>query len=200
MRVLGVIGSLRDESYTARLVESVLEYAEAAGAEIRICDLRQIALPMYADHVDYSSDTAREQVREMVTWADGFVTGSPEYHGSMSGALKNFFDHFYHEFSGKCFALVAAAGGGSAVSCFTHMRATVQYCHGWSVPFQVGVAQADFPAEGGVPEKMKDRLGRLGRDLVVYGSLLKTQFDADLPLEGTASGFAGFHKRALLGK
>lgn len=202
MRIVGVYGSLRPGSYTAILVDHALASAERRGAEVRKCDLRELALPMFEDDADYSADAAHQQVTELVKWADGFILGSPEYHGSMSGALKNFFDHYYHEFSGKCFGLVAAAGGGNAVSCFTHMRASVQYCHGWSLPYQIGATRADFE-EGGTAIKnprVIDRLDRLARDLVVYGALLKEQFDRDLPVtEGVEAGFATWHRSALSG-
>jgi NAD(P)H-dependent FMN reductase len=38
-----------------------------------------------------------------VIWADAFVLASPDYHGSMSGVMKNFLDHFWEEFAGKAF-------------------------------------------------------------------------------------------------
>lgn len=202
MRILGVYGSLRPGSFTARLVDAVLEAAVQAGAEVRRCDLREITLPLFADETDYSSEAAVQQVKADILWAQGFVIGSPEYHGSMSGAIKNFFDHYYHEFSGKCFALVAAAGGGQAISCLTQMRAVIQYCHGWTLPYHVGVPEAEFPAEGGPPvsPRIRDRLARLGCDLARYSPLLAGQFSDDLPLEGIESGFAGLHRRALLGE
>jgi azobenzene reductase len=37
-----------------------------------------------------------------VIWADAFVLASPD-HGSMSGVMKNFLDHFWEEFAGKAF-------------------------------------------------------------------------------------------------
>jgi FMN reductase len=35
--------------------------------------------------------------KHLVEWADAFVLASSDYHGSMSGALKNFLDHFWEE-------------------------------------------------------------------------------------------------------
>ena len=36
-----------------------------------------------------------------VQQADVFLLGTPDYHGSMSSALKSFLDHFWEEFGGK---------------------------------------------------------------------------------------------------
>ncbi|HYE79484.1 MAG TPA: hypothetical protein VEI97_15975, partial [bacterium] len=89
----------------------------------------------------------------------------------------------------------------TAVSAFTHMRASVQYCHGWSLPYQIGATRADFNDDGTIRNpRVMDRLDRVARDLVVYGALLKAQFDRDLPTEGVESGFAGWHRGALLGR
>ena len=199
MNILGVIGSLNADSRTAHLVDFVLAACAAQGAEVETLDLRRTHLPLYDPNVNYRADDLVASVRARVLRAEGFVIGSPEYHGSMTGVTKNFFDHLYHEFSGKCFALVGSVGGGNGVSCFTHMRASVQFCHGWTLPYHVGVVSNDITAEGPTDQRSRDRLSRLGKDLVVYSGLLKAQFNRDLPLEGTDSGFAGFHRRALLG-
>ncbi|HYE79394.1 MAG TPA: NAD(P)H-dependent oxidoreductase, partial [bacterium] len=85
MRVLGVYGSLRPASLTGTLVDYALTAAGQRGAEVRKCDLRELSLPMFEDDADYASDAVHQQVTELVRWADGFLVGSPEYHGSMSG-------------------------------------------------------------------------------------------------------------------
>ena len=46
--------------------------------------------------------------QERVKAADVFVLGTPDYHGG-SGALKNFTDHFWKEFTGKLFVPIVAS-------------------------------------------------------------------------------------------
>jgi len=41
--------------------------------------------------------------------AGAYILGTPDYHGSISSALKNFLDHFWQEFAGKLFASVVAS-------------------------------------------------------------------------------------------
>lgn len=47
-------------------------------------------------------------------WADGIVIGTPEYFGTMSGALKDFFDRTYDDAKkaeiNKPYALIISAG------------------------------------------------------------------------------------------
>src|SRR5262245_21304370 len=104
-KILGVSGSLRDGSFSRRAVSLALELARARGADTRLLDLREFELPLYRPR---AGDTAEAvaTVAEAVTWADAFVLGTPDYHGSMSGALKNFLDYHWEEFAGKLFGYV----------------------------------------------------------------------------------------------
>ena len=58
------------------------------GAETRLLDLRMADLPMYNPDAEPDEHVAR--VLADVTWAQAFVLASPDYHGTMSGAMKNF--------------------------------------------------------------------------------------------------------------
>jgi FMN reductase len=196
---MAVSCSPRPDSNSRRIAEVVAAAAEAAGATIDRLVLAETPIPMMSfEGYGELQDTVDDLVERMRR-ADAFIIATPEYHGSMSGPAKNFFDHGYHEFSGKLFAIASATGGSQGTSCLTHMRATIQYCHGWTLPYHVGVPQAEFRSDGMIGnERITQRLERLGRDLVVYGRMLYGQFRSDLadPAEGERS-FAGWHARAL---
>lgn len=178
--ILGISGSLRKESYTIRLVEEVLRSAESCGAEVRLLDLREHPLPLYEAHEGYEGHAVVDRVLKMVEWADGYVVGSPEYHGSMSGAMKNFFDFLYREIAGKLFGPVAATGGSQGIGCFNNMRAAIQFCHGWSLPYHVAASGRDFNEAGELSNpKVVDRLHRMGRDMAIYTPILISQFCND---------------------
>ena len=62
----------------------------------------------------YNPDTAHDlpgyaELQARVHRADVIVLGTPDYHGGISGAMKNFLDHFWHEFAGKLFATIVAS-------------------------------------------------------------------------------------------
>jgi NAD(P)H-dependent FMN reductase len=198
MKILSVICSPRKPSHSLAIATVIEEAARQRGAEIDRLNLAETPLPIMdlGGHGDQQPFV--DQVTERMLAAEAFIVVSPEYHGSMSGMAKNFFDHGYHEFSGKLFAIASATGGSQGVSCMTHMRATIQYCHGWTLPYQVGVREADFDADGQPMANFRDRLERLGRDLVVYGKALHGQFQTDLTDPKLAGeSFAGWHAKAL---
>ena len=92
MRVLGISGSLRRDSYNAALLRHVGELFEAEGAEFEVYPgLREI--PAYDE--DYDTEDAPEavsRIREAVRDADAVFFVTPEYNSSIPGALKNALD------------------------------------------------------------------------------------------------------------
>lgn len=180
MNVLGVSGSMRQGSYGARALGMALDAARGQGVETRILDLRVSELPMYRPDEQLDSPVLREATA-MVSWADAFLLASPDYHGSMSGALKNFLDHHWDEFAGKLFGYLCASHE-KGITAMEQMRLAVRQCYGWSMPYGVAVhGENDFDPNGDLKnEKVARRLKMLGRDLVVYGGVLRQQFDRDV--------------------
>jgi chromate reductase len=92
MRVLGISGSLRRDSYNTALLRHVGELFEAEGAEFEIYHgLRDI--PAYDE--DSDTEDAPEavlRIREAVRDADAVFFVTPEYNSSIPGALKNALD------------------------------------------------------------------------------------------------------------
>lgn len=115
------------------------------------------------------------------------MLGTPDYHGSMSGALKNFLDHFWKEFAGKLFAtIVASPEKGLTVS--DQLRTVARQCYAWALPYGVSFADKQHVVNGQiVSDSFKARLEMFVRDTRVYGELLARQRRADL--SGTDAGF-----------
>ena len=59
----------------------------------------------------YTTATGNEifEIAELIKKADAFVLTTPDYHGSMSGSLKNFLDYFWSEFIGKTFGYIVGS-------------------------------------------------------------------------------------------
>ena len=121
-----------------------------------------------------------EQLKERVLAADVFVLGTPDYHGSISGAMKNFLDHFWREFTGKLFApMVASHEKGLTVHDQLHTIA--RQCYAWSLPYAVSFVEKEDVVDGEVAsDKFRDRLTMMIRDVQVYGRLLADQRKTDL--------------------
>ncbi len=175
--VLGVAGSTRKGSYSTRALKIALEHVKKHGAEVRILELNRIVLPLYDPSAPASKEV--EHAAEAIAWADAFILASPDYHGSMSGALKNFLDHFYEEFAGKVFGYIVASHE-KGLTVMDQMRTAVRQCYGWSMPYGVSInGPQDFTGNEAVNARLSGRLRMMARDLVVYGRLVRDQFMRD---------------------
>jgi FMN reductase len=179
LKVLGVAGSLRVGSYSSRALRLVLELAGRRGAKTRFLELRAVPLPLYNPDDESATDAVRE-VGEAVLWADAFVLASPDYHGTLSGAMKNFLDYHWSEFAGKLFGYVCASHE-KGLTVMEGMRTAVRQCYGWSLPYGLSVhGEHDFDEAGAVVNaRLESRLRMLARDVVTYGGLLREQFLRD---------------------
>ena len=196
LKLLGVSGSMRQGSFSRRALQIVLDEAKSRGAETSLLDLRTADLPMYAPDEPPQDKAGRVRpVTEAVGWADAFVLASPDYHGSMSGALKNFLDYHWEEFTGKLFGYVCASHE-KGLTVMEQMRTAVRQCYGWSMPYGVSVhGEKDFDATGAVViPALGRRLKMLGRDLVAYGVALNRQWLADLTGDDPATFAARYRK------
>jgi NAD(P)H-dependent FMN reductase len=175
--VLGVAGSTRQGSYSTRALKIALEHAKKHSAEVRLLDLSTIVLPLYDPSAPASKEV--ERAAEAIAWADAFILASPDYHGSISGALKNFLDHFYEEFAGKMFGYIVASHE-KGLTVMELMRTAVRQCYGWSMPYGISTnGPQDFTGQETVNTKLSSRLQMMTRDLVVYGRLVRDQFMRD---------------------
>jgi NAD(P)H-dependent FMN reductase len=175
--VLGVAGSIRQGSYSTRSLKIALDYAKKQGAEVRLLDLNTVVLPLYDPSAPASKEV--EHTTEAIAWADAVILASPDYHGSMSGALKNFLDYFYEEFAGKVFGYIVASHE-KGLTVMEQMRTAVRQCYGWSMPYGVSInGPQDFTGDEIRNTRLSNRLRMTARDLVVYGRLLRDQFIRD---------------------
>ena len=205
INVVGIAGSMREQSYSTRALKIVLEEVKKYDSESYVLELRKINLPLYdpsgnTSDESSSSSTNRninglERITTTLKWADAFVLASPDYHGSMSGGLKNFLDYFWEDFAGKTFGyIVASHEKGLTVA--DQMRTAVRQCYGWSMPYNISInGEKDFDSKGNlVNSALAKRVKMLARDLVAYGTLIRGQFLQDLANNEISDTFATHYR------
>src|SRR5438105_7168541 len=92
IRVVGLSGSLRTPSATRMAVQYALKGAVEEGAKVHLLDLGAFDLPYWGLEREEGNVKAVERFRNELRASDGFILGSPEIHGSISGVLKNALD------------------------------------------------------------------------------------------------------------
>lgn len=181
LKVLGVGSSMREGSYGTRALKIVLDRMEKLQAETRLLDLRKVKMPTFNPNSSVQSGKRMREVTEEVNWADVFILATPDYHGSMSGPMKNFLDHYWQEFAGKTFGYICTSHE-KGLTVMDQMRTAVRQCYGWSLPYGISVnGEEDFNEAGEIVNSfLAKRLRMLARDLIVYGKLIRAQFLQDL--------------------
>jgi NAD(P)H-dependent FMN reductase len=193
-KVLVVCGSSREDGNLELVIALARDAARAAGAEVRELFLREVQLPVmiWGDREQAALPDV-QAIREQANWADGFIIGTPEYHGSMSGALKNWFDFLYGELAGKFAGVVATTGGGTGDMSITAVKTCFQWCHGFVLPFHAAVPASAFYKFLIVDERIVDRIQRVGYDVARYAPVLRAEFEKARTVEGPEGGVAGLH-------
>ena len=181
IRVVGICGSLRVSSYTRMAVNLALSGAGQVGAQTELIDLRHYQLIFCGaveDEEDYPPDVSKlcEKVRE----ARGIILGTPEYHGSVSGVLKNAIDLMgFDEFEGKVIGLIGVSGGRmGAINALSALQTIGRQLHAWVIPQQASVPQASeaFDENGKLyDKKLEERVIEVGRLVARFAYLHSSQ-------------------------
>ncbi|HVO54026.1 MAG TPA: NAD(P)H-dependent oxidoreductase [Solirubrobacterales bacterium] len=147
--VVGIGGSTRPGSTTEVAIKAVLADAEGLGARTELISGQDLVMPPYEPKADGGPGAAR--VVRAMREADALVIGSPGYHGSISGLVKNALD--YSEelredprvyFDGLPVACIATGFGWSgAIHTLGALRDVVHALRGWPTPLGIAINTAE---------------------------------------------------------
>lgn len=191
LKVLAVVGSMNEKSVTRIVINHVGQELMASGCSVDIVDFQKEPLALFNPDTAFDSP-AFSTLKARVDQADVIVLGTPDYHGSISSAMKNFLDHFWREFAGKLFVtIVASHEKGLTVT--DQLRTVARQCYAWTLPYGVSFQDNQDVKDGQISsDTFKTRLQMMIRDTRVYGRVLAQQRRADLA--GSEPGFLAKHR------
>ena len=177
IRVMGICGTFSTDSANGRLLEIAFKHCESMGAE---CVKWENSNPLpFVGEEGCWDDESVKSFQNMASSSDAFILSSPEYHGTMSGVMKNNLDFLsFDQTSNKSFALMSTLGGQSNSNTLNHMRISVRWIHGWAVPEQVAVGNVRSAfAENGdlVDEKLDQRIRDMAQSLIDSAHYLRSK-------------------------
>lgn len=183
--IVGIGGTAQAGSSTEQALQLALNAAEAAGATVQLFGCAAIGdLPHYMTLGAGASAGAKALI-EAVRRADGVVIGSPGYHGSISGLVKNAID--YLEETSKDdrvyldsipVGLIATAyGWQAATSTLTALRSIAHALRGWPTPFGAAINSSGGVFSGGAcsDPRICEQLEIVGRQVYELASLRISQ-------------------------
>lgn len=170
VKIVGIGGSLRTDSYSMQALNIAAERAQTMGAEVQVLDLKDMNLPFCDGGSDYPDYPDVEVMRKAVTAADGLIIATPEYHGSVSGVIKNALDLMsFEHIDGKVTGVISVLGGQPNSNALNDMRVIMRWVHAWVIPEQIAIGQAwnAFDKEGKLKdEKLSERFDGFAKSLV----------------------------------
>lgn len=90
IRILGIVGSLRRDSYNRRLLRAAAELSPQ-GVDVMAWDGLK-AIPPFDEDDEAAPGRAVLELRRAIAEADALLVVTPEYNGSLPGQLKNALD------------------------------------------------------------------------------------------------------------
>jgi FMN reductase len=171
IKLVGISGSLRSHAYSLAALTLALQRAETLGAEVELLDLRSLHLPFCKGEGDYDDYPDVTKLRQAVQQADALILATPEYHGGVSGVLKNALDLLsFEHLSGKVTGAISVLGGQANSNALNQLRVITRWVHAMMIPEQVAIGQAwqAFDASGNLQDsKLAERLDQFVDSLVV---------------------------------
>ena len=174
MRVLGISGSLRRDSYNTRLLDAAAELAPPGVEFERYRGLASI--PPYDADVDALGTPATvSELKRLVAEADAVLIATPEYNASIPGQLKNALDWISRPIAENPFRNMPTAVVGASTSGYggvwaqAELRKVLGLLGARVVEGEVAVAHADrqFDESGRlVHGETRDQLEQLVADLL----------------------------------
>lgn len=147
MRILGLSGSLRRDSHNTRLLEGARSLLPS-GVELVLFD-RLAAIPPYSEDDEHERVAAVAALAAAIAAADAVLIATPEYNGSIPGALKNALDWVSRPVAttplrGKPTAVIGASTGlFGAVWAQAELRKVLATIGARVVDRELPLAQAD---------------------------------------------------------
>jgi chromate reductase len=184
MRVLGISGSLRRDSYNTKLLRHAGELFEDEGVEFEIYDGLKDVPPYDEDDEMNGTPEAVSRIREAVRAADAVFFTTPEYNSSIPGALKNALDWVSRPLAtnalrNKPVAVIgASAGMFGAVWAQAELRKTLGAMGARVAEGEVALGRAmdRFDADGRLNEpNLEEEVREVARTLVAEARVADLQ-------------------------
>ena len=176
LKVIGLAGEYRVTSKSGMLVNLALAMAKEQGAVVEFWDLAERPLPLVGEEGCWAHPNVKA-FQSLLEQSDAFFLASPEYHGTMSGVMKNTMDWMYDKHvGGKVFGLMSTLGGVTNANTLNHMRISLRWLHGWPVPEQlaIGHVKEAFDEAGElVDDELRQRLSSVVNSVLTAAKKLR---------------------------
>ncbi|MCM3195556.1 NADPH-dependent FMN reductase [Priestia megaterium] len=175
MNILIINGSPRETGRTTQVTRMLHQNYQSS-----FLDLSQLSLPIFTGEPHQYEKEEVQELIEKIEKADGILLATPEYHGAMSGALKNAFDFLNSAyFAHKPVALLAVSGGGKGgINALNNLRTVTRALYANVLSKQLVLDPADIVEKGTLRKNAADGIRELVNELTLYTQVSKQILEA----------------------
>ncbi|MED3916639.1 NADPH-dependent FMN reductase [Priestia megaterium] len=175
MNILIMNGSPRETGRTTQVTRELHKSYQSS-----FLDLSQLSLPIFTGEPHQYEKEEVQELIEKIEKADGILLATPEYHGAMSGALKNAFDFLNSAyFAHKPVALLAVSGGGKGgINALNNLRTVTRALYANVLSKQLVLDPADIVEKGTLRKNAADGIRELVNELTLYTQVSKQILEA----------------------
>ena len=179
MKILTFSGSLRKDSLNKKICHVAQNFIQSQKlAEVQYVDIQALQIPLYDGDSEVISGlpSGVQKICADIKAADALIISSPEYNGSISGALKNLVDWVSrakpHPLTHKHVLLCAASQGGlGGVRGLWHTRVPFEVlgCHVY--PEMLGFPKAHEALDNDlqiIDEKTRSNFERVMKEFIQF--------------------------------
>ena len=174
--IVGLGGSLRPHSSSARVLEFALRSLAEKGHETKPLLLSDLRLPGFETCEQIQDYPESVQVMlNSIRAAHAVIFSTPVYHGTLSGEIKNAMDFLEYlsedphpYLTGKVIGLISTSGGSPGINAINTMDYVSRALHGWVCPTTVAIPNSyrQFDDNGELKdEKLKQRILQMTHEL-----------------------------------
>ncbi|MDI3092896.1 NADPH-dependent FMN reductase [Priestia megaterium] len=175
MNILIINGSPRETGRTTQVTRMLHQNYQSS-----FLDLSQLSLPIFTGEPHQYETEEVKVLIETIEKADGILLATPEYHGAISGALKNAFDFLNSAyFAHKPVALLAVSGGGKGgINALNNLRTVTRALYANVLSKQLVLDPADIVEKGTLRKNAADGIHELVNELTLYTQVSKQILEA----------------------
>lgn len=140
MKIAILVGSVRMGRQTNKAAYYLKEQLTNRNIETDLIDLAENPLPILKERVGHHPQPPENavQISDRLDEANAIIWISPEYHGSISGNLKNAIDYFWSEFQKKPIGTVTtSAGGFGGINASHHLQQIILSIGAYPMPLKL---------------------------------------------------------------
>lgn len=177
-------GSAEHPSRILACFDVLRQHLTPLGGDAQIWDLARDPLPLLDPRIHKNPALYRsasvKKFAEMADQADAFIWGSPIYHDSFSGVLKNALDSLsIQQFSHKPVALISSGNNQRTGSqACDQLRIVARSLHAVVIPTQLVVLPVDFGRNQQryflANEALEERFARMAKEILFYAAALRS--------------------------